>query len=359
MWSELFKVQMLLLWKYSTPPVTYINMTSPPGNILTHLNSSTPSHENYLSQQEKVILTVILSFLVFLGFFGNGIGVYILTFRNNYIDVPANSFILSQSLADLATAASILAYIIHMHRWNWTVIYIMTSFTWVSSLGSLFLLTLNRLLSVIDSLKYPKRMTPHRAKILVVFIWMASLAISLLHMVGYLIYSDTNVFNYGRYYIVALITAVIASNIYMFCVSRKQAQKIKRQNRFMTGLQKNLLEDLKSVKTLTLIGGTFLLSCLPFTLLVFLYGSQKESTPFQRRTAFLAPLIALNPVLDPIIYYLRSAEFRLFFQRFNRLYLKREPNVFSSPFILSSRVQNNAISIKHAASQTNYSHTCM
>lgn len=176
---------------------------------LTRLNNSSVSNENYLGQEERVALTVILALLAVLGFLGNGIVVYIITSTNKYVDVPANIFVLSQAFADLAAVLSIPVYILHMYIWNWGVMYVILTFVWISSLGSLFLLTFNRLLSVADSLKYPRRMTPCRAKILVVIIWIAALVISLLHMIGLLIHSDGNFFNYGRYYIIALITGVI------------------------------------------------------------------------------------------------------------------------------------------------------
>ncbi len=87
---------------------------------------------------------------------------------------------------------------------------------------------------------------------------------------------------------------------------------------FLLLQQKNLKEDFKSVRTLAIVGGTFLVCCLPFTIVVFVYGDNKMSIEFQRSAAFSGILMPINAILDPVIYYFRSAEFRSFYQRFKR-----------------------------------------
>ena len=303
-------------------------------------SSSNQSNQSYFTSEERIILAVTCSLLGFLGMLCNGIVIYAIISLGSYVDVPANTFILSQAFADLGMSASIPICISHLYSDHWDVVYLYTGFVWFASLGSLFLLTLNRLISVVDSLKYVRRMTPFRAQILVAVVWMAALLITLLHMIGHLNDSE-NFFNYGRYYIIVLVTCVLLFNAYMFHVSWKQAQKTRRQKRsvsIVTGLQKNLKEDFRSVRTLALVGGTFLLSCLPFTLVNFLYGNDKRGTHYQRYAAFFVPLILLNSVVDPLIYYLRSSEFRSFYQRMKRLHRitpKLNSNMPSTVFIAS------------------------
>jgi hypothetical protein len=162
-------------------------------------------------------------------------------------------------------------------------------------------------------------MTPSRAKVLVAFIWAAALIFTLLHLIGFLVRSDGNFFNYGRYYMMFLIAIIVLSNIYMLFQSRVQAKKIKATfHGVVTGLQRNLTEDLKSMKTVAMISATFLMGWLPLMVIFFLYGSEKKGVDFQRYTAFVSPFTILNIISDPFIYYLRSSEFRTFYRNWKR-----------------------------------------
>ena len=305
-------------------------------------SSEAASHElTYLSHEERAALTATFSLLSLFGLFGNGIVVYIVISFANYVDVPVNIFILSQAFADLGTVMAMPIYIAHMHSWNWELFYIYTTFVWLASLGSLFLLTFNRLVSVVYSLSYARRMTPCRAKCLVVTIWLFAASVSMWHF--YCDLTSVHYFNMGRYYIVVLLMSVLFANAYMYRESRRQARKINRQSAIVTGLQKNLREDLKSVKTLGLVGGSFLLSCLPFTLVVFAYGDDKESVRFQRNAAFWGPLMAVNAVLDPLIYYFRSPEFRASYERLRRLYGPRRNIHPKRPFAIQFNVKKSKV----------------
>ena len=282
--------------------------------------SSVFAHTNdFLNLEERLVLTVILSMLILLGIFTNVFVVYAVTSLGRCTDIPANLLMLNQSIAHLGNTVSITCYIFHIFYWNWEITYCLLTFTVFSSLGSLCLLTINRLISITSPLKYVRWMTPLRAKILVVLIWLAASILTLLHLIGYLVYADGNFFNYGRYYMMFLVLVFFSSNLYMFFKSRKHARKIKETfHGIVTGLQRNLKEDLKSVKTVAIISATFLLGWLPLMLIFFLYGSEKEQKEFQRYTAFVSPLTVLNIISDPLIYYFRSPDFRSFYQRWKR-----------------------------------------
>ena len=290
----------------------------------TFSNFSKSLLDSYLSSSERTFLTGVYIILSFLGLFGNGIVIYVVFSVGFYVDVPANIFILSQAFSDFGIAFAVLIYIVHMYVWSWDVFYWYTGVVWLASLGSLFLLTFNRLLSVLDSFGYTRRMTPLRAKLFVVFNWFLALIVTI-----YPLLIPRHGTNIGRYYIVTITACVILFNVYLFREARIQTKKINRQNRVVTGLQKNLKEDFKSVRTVAIIGGTFLVCCLPFTIVTFIYGNDKTTAQFQRNAAFTGTLMPLNAILDPAIYYFRSAEFRAFYQRFKR---SRESDFNLKPF---------------------------
>lgn len=290
----------------------------------THFSNLSESLlELYLSSNERALLTGVYIILSFFGLFGNGIVIYVVISLGFHADVPANIFILSQAFSDFGIAFALLIYIAHMYVWSWDVFYWYTGVVWLASLGSLFLLTFNRLISVLDSFSYPRRMTPFRAKLLVIFNWFLALIVTI-----YPIVIPRYGTNIGRYYIVIITACVILFNAYLFREARIQTKKISRQNRIVTGLQKNLKEDFKSVRTVAIIGGTFLVCCLPFTIVTFIYGDDKMTVEFQRNAAFTGTLMPINAILDPAIYYFRSPEFRAFYQRFKR---SREIEFYMKP----------------------------
>lgn len=195
--------------------------------------------ESYLSDDERAILTGVYATLSFLGLLGNGVVIYVVISLRCYFDVPANIFILSQACSDFGTAISLVIYIVHMYVWIWDVFFWYTAVVWLASLGSLFLLTFNRLLSVIDSFAYPRLMTLARAKTLVLINWILALVVTLYPLLVPWPSLNTNL---GRYYVVIITALVILFNIYLFREAKIQNEKIKRQNRIVTGLQVFLLD---------------------------------------------------------------------------------------------------------------------
>ena len=190
--------------------------------------------ESYLTADERAILTGVYVVLSLLGLFGNGVVIYVVISLRCYFDVPANIFILSQAFSDFGTALSLSIYIVHMYIWIWDVFYWYTAVVWLASLGSLFLLTFNRLLSVINSFAYPRLMTSTSAKILVILNWILALLVTMYPLLMPWRSLNTNL---GRYYVVVITALVIIFNIYLFREARIQKKNIKRQNQIVTGLQ--------------------------------------------------------------------------------------------------------------------------
>jgi hypothetical protein len=200
---------------------------------VSFLNESRPI-ENYLTSDERAILTGVYVVLSFLGFFGNGIVIYVVISTRCYFDVPANIFILSQAFSDMGTALSLSIYVVHMYIWIWDVFYWYTAVVWLASLGSLFLLTFNRLLSVVNAFTYTHLMTLTRAKVLVVLNWILAVFVTVYPLL--IPWPSLNT-NLGRYYVLVITAMMIIFNVYLFREARIQGKKIKRQNRIVTGLQ--------------------------------------------------------------------------------------------------------------------------
>lgn len=81
------------------------------------------------------------------------------------------------------------------------------------------------------------------------------------------------------------------------------------------------------MRTLALVGGTLLVCCIPFAAVAFIYGDDKMTIRFQRYAAFAGMFMPINAILNPIIYYFRSSEFRAFYKRF-KFYWNNKRRVF-------------------------------
>lgn len=274
--------------------------------------------KEFLHNGEKAVLVPALCVLVLLGIFANVLVVYAITSSARYSQVPSNIFLLNQSIANLGNAVSTICYLFHVFLWSWQVTYCLLTLTLFSSLGSVCLLTVNRLASIVWPLKYPKKMTVVRAKFFVAFVWIAALMITVLHLLSFLLYSHGNFFNYGRYYMIVLMSVFLSSNLYIYRKARQQSRKVRQMRDVVTGQQRNLGEDLRAMKTVGLVSLTFLIGWLPLLFIFVLYGSEKEDEEFQRYAAFCSPSTVLNVISDPLIYFFRSPEFRLFYQRYKR-----------------------------------------
>lgn len=288
----------------------------------THSNSSTTTQPSPLSETEKVIIDLLLIIFALLGILGNTVVVSAIVRFSSYADVPANIFTLSLAIGDLLAAGSIPVYIYHLHKSNFIVSLICLVFVGHATLGSLFLLTFNRFVSVLSPFNYPQKMTPFRARLMVVVVWCIAVIASMIQAVSHE-YPNKKVLILERIYMLATIISILFFNCSMFRQSRTQAQKVKTLNYIATGQQESLKEEFKSARTLAVITGAFLITRLPSAVVIMMYGNHKEGYLFQRYFAFTMPSMALKQFLDPVIYYFRSPNFRLFYQRMKRLYRAR------------------------------------
>lgn len=187
--------------------------------------------KSYISTTERICLTVVFTALSVCGFIGNTVVMFVIFSLRYSLNVPTNTFMLSQAMSDFGTALCLVVYIIHMYVWIWDVFYWLTSIVWLASLGNIFFLTFNRFLSVATPLSYPNKMTSSRAKLLVVVNWFLSCIVTLCPLV------IPQCPNIGRYYILVAALMILMCNLYLFRKAQIEARKIKCQNQVVTGLQ--------------------------------------------------------------------------------------------------------------------------
>jgi hypothetical protein len=128
-----------------------------------------------MSDVETVGLVFFVALFGSVGFMLNLVLILSIILTDGFTDTPANIFVLSLACADLlvcGVSAPLLIY--SCYHPICTIFITVSKFNVVATTGSIFLLTLNRLICIVRDLKYPKIMTFQRTVTLVGAIWFAA-----------------------------------------------------------------------------------------------------------------------------------------------------------------------------------------
>ena len=103
----------------------------------------------YLSEGETAGLVVFLVFFGFAGFLQNLVLILSISLTDGFADAPANLFVLNLACADLLLCAVITPlFIYNIYHPVFSIFTTMTNFVVAATTGSIFLLTLNRFVSI-------------------------------------------------------------------------------------------------------------------------------------------------------------------------------------------------------------------
>ena len=202
-----------------------------------------------------------------------------------------------------------------------------SKFNAVASTGIIFTFNLDRHMSLVRGLKYPKIMTFKRTISLVAGTWIVACLVVISAMVGTLVEIKPLIHTI-RYFIGFYITATIVMYMYMYYLGRKHRKKIARQVYAVRGQVQAKFEEFRALRSLFMIAGTFVLFWLPVTIAAFFMNVRRDTFQFYRSPIYTAPLCAVNsvvvnenhcfynnkplgqPLVDPVVYYYRSNGFR-------------------------------------------------
>jgi hypothetical protein len=136
-----------------------------------------------LTEAETAGLIVFLVLFAFAGFLQNLVLILSISLTVGFPDAPVNLFVLSLACADLllcAVPAPLLIY--NIYHSIFSIFITVTNFVIAATTGSIFLLTLNRLVSTVRPLKYPKIMTFRRTVTMIGVIWFVAVLGGFVHM---------------------------------------------------------------------------------------------------------------------------------------------------------------------------------
>ena len=264
----------------------------------------------YASNTEIGILVSFAAFFGCVGFLGNLVMILSIVLTEQFADTPSNVFVLSLAFADLLVCGvSGPLFIYSCYHPTFTTFITASKFTAVASTGSIFTLSLDRHISLVRGLKYPKIMTFKRTVSLVAGTWIVASLVVILAVVGILV-EIKPLIHITRYFVGFYITATIVMYMYMYYLGGKHRKKLARQAYAVTGQVQAKFAEFRALRSLFMIAGTFALFWLPVTVAAFFINVQRDPFQFYRSVIYTAPLCAVNSVADPAVYYYRSNGFR-------------------------------------------------
>ena len=193
-------------------------------------NEATSTLGLYLSHAETA--SVIGFFAVFgtVGFLMNLVLILTIILTEQFSDMLSNIFVLSLAFADLLVCgASVPLIIYNCFRPIFTIFINVSKFNAIASTGSIFTLSLDRYISLVRGLKYPKIMTFKRTVCLVAGTWIVASFVGISIIIG-LVWEIKPLVHTTRYFLGFYITATILMYIYMYKLGRKHRKLLANQS---------------------------------------------------------------------------------------------------------------------------------
>ena len=264
----------------------------------------------YLSDTEVAGLVLSLTFFASVGFLQNLVVILSIILTDGFLDAPANIFVLSLACSDfLVCGVSAPLLIYNCYHWNFTAFITVSKFIVVATTGSIFLMTVNRFVSIVKPLRYPRIVTYKRALTMVGGIWFVATLLPILSIIG-LTYDIIAIVHITRYFLAFYITSSGAMYVYMYILARKHRRQLKNLRYAVTGQIQTSSDEFRALGSLFMVAGSFAACWLPMTFGFFCTNRNTGPETFYRTFSFTAPLAVVNAVIDPTIYYYRSKGFR-------------------------------------------------
>ncbi len=165
------------------------------------LNETNSALSSYFSEAEAAALVLVVVLLGSVGFLLNLLLILSIILTDGFADAPANLLVLSLACADLSLCCLFGPVFIHnCYRPVFNIVLSVGRFVSGATTGNIFLLSLNRLLSIVTDLKYPSIMTFKRTVTLVGIVWFVAVLVTILAVVG-LIYDIQPLMRPTRYFV--------------------------------------------------------------------------------------------------------------------------------------------------------------
>ena len=273
-------------------------------------NEVTSTLSFYLSDAETVSVVGLFAVFGTVGFLENLFLILTIILTEQFADTPSNIFVLSLAFADLLVCGvSAPLFIYNCFHPIFTIFINVSKLTAVATTGSIFTLSLDRYISLVRGLKYPKIMTLKRTISLLACTWAVAIFVAIFAVVG-LVEKIKPFVHITRYFLGFYLFATIVMYIYMYNLGRKHRERLAKQAFAVTGQVQAKFHEFRGLRSLFMIVGSFVVFWSPLTVITFLTDVKKNPIFFYRAYVFTTPLCVVNSVVDPVVYYYRSHGFR-------------------------------------------------
>ena len=287
-------------------------------NQAVESNEVTSTLSLYVSDGETASLVVFCVFFGSVGVLENLVLILAIILTDQFADKPSNIFVLSLAFADLLVCGvSAPLFIYNFYHPIFSIFINVSKFTAIASTGSIFTLSLDRFISLVRGMKYPKIMTFKRTVSLVASTWVVAIFVGISAVIG-LVWKIMPDLKVTRYFIGFYILSTIVIDMYMYSLGRKHRKQLASQAYAVTGQVQEKFDEVRALRSLFMIAGTFVAFWMPLTVAAFLVDGRRDLVQFYRAHIFTAPLCLLNSVVDPVVYYYRSQGFRGSLKTFRR-----------------------------------------
>ncbi|EDO35409.1 predicted protein [Nematostella vectensis] len=286
---------------------------------------------------EIIVFSIINMIFSAAGTIGNTV-VCIVIFANVDLHTVTNYFIFSLSIADLLVCtvaqpmyvASLLGFV------DGRFVSIRRMFAFVSVLASvsnLWAVTVDRFLAISSPLKYPRRLSVARTKLVLFFIWTTAWtfggAAAFLRIMRQVV----------QYYTIIMIACIIPIYVRIFYIARRHAKLITQQVSYFNRPQYAAVKIRKereniAAKTVGTVLIVFAFCWMPLEILPFFYRINPKNV--QKIFVYVNTLALCQSALNPLIYSWKMESFRRKVRRVLRLSLTGDNQH-------SSQTRNNSL----------------
>jgi hypothetical protein len=284
-----------------------------------HVESATNFVE--YSYSLAVFLLMINIIMVILTVFGN-LTVILTVFVYRQLRVPANLMVASLSLADLLTgliiqpsnAFNLLEAIRHNKRpctdtSAAILLYAFGVVTVTASLANLSLITFDRYIAIVYSLKYASIMIDSRAKFAIMYLWISSVVLAITVSFLSAFFQEVRSFWYTYLLLICIFMVIMYSKFYR--ISRKHANNIKAEVRSIYPEIETKLER-RSMVTVTIVTVSLIISYIPHTVLrtEMILNVKPHNLTEDVIRQFTLTFLLLNSTINPFLYFFRSRKLK-------------------------------------------------
>ena len=186
-----------------------------------------------------------------------------------------------------------------------------------ATLSHLLLITVDRYIAIKKPLRYREIVTTRRVTVAVLLAWASTIFVAIQDSILAAINSDTNI--YSVYWnltvvtlnILGLISITVITGIYLYIFLEVRRQQIPRTERLTVKEIATIRRNNRAAKTLGIILVTLIVTYLPMIVSSIMYYSVNLERPVLNCLAsWVATLIMLSSLCNPVIYCWRMKKFR-------------------------------------------------